>query len=81
MSFCALTLSYFCVSMVIDPVPNFTKQNPLVSIITRITLEIESFTALNSFAVTGKTQKLTGVQLCESIVRYNYYLEYHNENV
>ncbi len=29
MSF-VLTLSYFCVSSVFDPVPNFTKQNLLV---------------------------------------------------
>ncbi len=27
---CTLTLSYFCVSSVFHPVPNFTKQNPLV---------------------------------------------------
>ena len=38
-----------------DPVPNFTKQNPLVSIITRITLEIELFTVLNCFAGAVKT--------------------------
>ncbi len=31
MSFCTLTLAYFCVSSVFDPVPNFTKQNPPVS--------------------------------------------------
>ncbi len=29
MSFCTLTLR-FCVSYVVDPVPNCTKQNPLV---------------------------------------------------
>ncbi len=28
--FCTLTLAYFCVSSVFDPVPNFTKQNPSV---------------------------------------------------
>ncbi len=27
MSFCTLTLAYFCVRSVFDPVPNFTKQN------------------------------------------------------
>ena len=46
-----LTLSYFSV---FDPVPNFTKQNPL-AIITRITLETELFTALNSFTGAVKT--------------------------
>ncbi len=30
MSFCTLTLTYFCVSLAFDPVPNFTKHNPLV---------------------------------------------------
>ncbi len=30
MSFCTLTLAYFCVSSVFDPVPSFTKQNPPV---------------------------------------------------
>ncbi len=29
-SFGTLTLAYFCVSSVFNPVPNFTKQNPLV---------------------------------------------------
>ncbi len=30
MSFCTLTLTYFCVRSVFDPFPNFTKLNPLV---------------------------------------------------
>ncbi len=30
MSFSTLTLVYFCVSSVFDPVPNCTEQNPLV---------------------------------------------------
>ncbi len=30
MSFCTLTLAYFCVCSVFDPVPSFTKQNPPV---------------------------------------------------
>ncbi len=30
MLFCTLTLAYFCVRSVFDPVPNFTKQNPPV---------------------------------------------------
>ncbi len=58
---CTLTLSYFCVSWVFDPVPNFTKQNPLVFfIITHIILEIELFTALNYFADAVKTKKTYG---------------------
>ncbi len=51
MSFCTLTLVYFCVSWVLDPVPN-----EWLSIITRIILEIELFTTLNSFA--GAFKKL-----------------------
>ncbi len=53
MSFCTLTLAYFCVRSVFDPVLNFTKQNP-----PGIILKIESFTALNSFVGAVKTQKL-----------------------
>ncbi len=30
MSFCTLTLRIFCVRSALDPVPNFTKQNPPV---------------------------------------------------
>ncbi len=41
----------FLCLLAFDPVPNFTKQNPLVlATITRITLEIELFTTLNCFA-------------------------------
>ena len=29
--YAVLTFSYFCVSLVFDPVPNFTKRNPLVT--------------------------------------------------
>ncbi len=54
MSFCTLTLR-FCVSYVVDPVPNCTKQSSGLSISTRITLEIELFTVLNSFAGAVKT--------------------------
>ncbi len=48
---CTLTLTYFCVSSLFDPVPNFTKQNLLsgLSIITHITLEIHFFSVLNFF--------------------------------
>ncbi len=30
MSFCTLTLSYFCVSALFDPVPSSTKRNPSI---------------------------------------------------
>ncbi len=59
MLFCTLTLAYFCVSSLFDPVPNFIKQSSGLAIITRIILEIELFTAFNSFAGAVKTQKLT----------------------
>ncbi len=39
-----------------------------LSIITRITLEIELFTALNSFAGAVKTPKLTGVRFLFEVV-------------
>ncbi len=42
MSFCTLTLSYFCISMLFDPVPNFSG----LSIITCITLAIELYTLM-----------------------------------
>ncbi len=59
MSFCTLTIAYFCVRSVFDPVPNFTKQNPpSLVIITRIALEIELFTALNCFAGAVKTKNI-----------------------
>ncbi len=51
----SLTLTYFCVSLVFDPVPNFTKQNPLVYQSLPI---LELFTTLNSFAGAVKTQNL-----------------------
>ncbi len=55
MSFCTLTLARFCVSYVVDPVPNCTKQNPLVYRSVPVSLEIELFTFLNSFAGAVKT--------------------------
>ncbi len=42
----------------VDPIPNCTKQNPGLSISTRITLESELFTVLNSFAGAVQTFKL-----------------------
>ncbi len=66
MSICTLTLSYLCVRSVFDPVPNFTKQN--LPIITRITLVIELYTALNCFAGTVKTKKLMGAPFLLELV-------------
>ncbi len=51
---CTLTLAYFCVRSVFDPIPNSTESSGL-AITTRITLEIELFTALNCFAGAVKT--------------------------
>ncbi len=59
---------YFCVCSAFDPVPNFTKQNPPVATITRITLEIELFTSLNCFAGAVKTQKLMGAPFLFELV-------------
>ncbi len=60
---------YFCVRSAFDPVPNFTKQNPPgLATITRITLEIELFTALNCFAGAVKTQKLMGAPFLFELV-------------
>ncbi len=59
---------YFCFSSVFDPVPNFTKQNPLVIDHYRIILEIELFTALNSFVGAVRTQKITGVPFLFELV-------------
>ncbi len=48
----------FCVSVVVDPVPNFTKQNPLVHQSLPVSSkEIEWFTTLISFAGAVKTLK------------------------
>ncbi len=48
------------ISYNVDPVPNFTKQNPLVlSILTCIILEIEWLTALNSLAGAIKLTNLS----------------------
>ncbi len=45
---CTLTLVYFCVSLVVDPIPNFTEQNPLVYRSLPVSSNgIELFTALN----------------------------------
>ncbi len=46
------------VSSVVDPVPNFTKQNPLCRSVPRITLEIELFTVFNSFMGPVKIENL-----------------------
>ncbi len=70
---------YFVFAPRSTPVPNFTKQNPpVLATITRITLEIELFTALNFFAGAVKTQKLMGapflfelVAICHSYKPYS----------
>ncbi len=60
---------YFCVRSAFDPVPNFTKQNPLVlRPLPVITLEIELFTALNCFAGAVKTQNLMGAPFLFELV-------------
>ncbi len=69
MSFCTLTLTYFCVRSVFNPIPNFTKKKSSgLAIITRITLESELFTNLNSFAGVVKTQKLMGAPFLFELV-------------
>ncbi len=55
-------LPYFCVRSAFNPVPNFTATN------TRITLEIELFTALNCFAGAVKTKKLMGAPFLFELV-------------
>ncbi len=68
MSFCTLTLR-ICVRSAFDPFPNFTKQNPpVLATITRITLEIELFTALNCFEGAVKTQNLVGAPFLFELV-------------
>ncbi len=64
MSFCTLTLAYFCVRSVFDPVPKSSG----LAIITRIALEIELFTALNYFAGAVKTKKLMGAPFLFELV-------------
>ncbi len=54
-----------------DPVPNFTKQESSgLATITRITLEIELYTALNYFAGAIKTQKTYGSSISIRVSRY-----------
>ena len=57
MSFCTLTLSYFFVSSVFDQSQTSLNLILWLSIITHITLEIELFTVLNSFAGAVKNLK------------------------
>ncbi len=66
---CTLIFSYFCVSSVFNPIPNFTKQKSLgYLIISCIILKIELLSALNSFAGAVKTQKLTRVSFLFELV-------------
>ncbi len=67
MPFCTLTLLYFCVSSVFDPVPNFAKQNPLV-------IDHYRFEFLR---VQLKLKNLKGVAfLFESVAVVSSYLSY-----
>ncbi len=66
MSFSTLALSYFCVNSAFDPVPNFTKQIPLNHYPYHPKFEL--FTALNYFAGTVRTQKLSGVPFLFELV-------------
>ncbi len=60
-----LTLKYFCVSSVVDPIPKFTEQKPLDyrSLPISSPNGIELFTTLNSFILVELKlrEKLTGV--------------------
>ncbi len=58
MSFCTLTLRIFVFAPRSTPSQTSLNRIPGLAIITRITLEIELFTALNCFAGAVKTQKL-----------------------
>ncbi len=62
------TLAYFCVSLLFGPVPNFTNESSGLLIITHIILEIELFTALNSFLWVQLKLKLTGVPFLFKLV-------------
>ncbi len=68
MSFCTLTLTYFCVSPCSTPSQTSLNRILQLSIITRIVLEIELFTALNYFVGAVRTQKLTGVPFLFELV-------------
>ncbi len=70
MSFLYLTLAFWC-SLVVDPIPNFTKQNPLVIDHYPYHLRIELFTALNSFVGAVKLKNL-----CE----FHFYSSYGKLN-
>ena len=58
----------FSVSSVVDPIPNFTKQNLLVYRSLLYHPDIEMFTFLNSFVGVVKTWKLTGVPFLFELV-------------
>ncbi len=68
MSFCTLTLRIFVFAP--RSTPSQTSLNRILPLttITRITLEIELFTALNSFAGAVKTQKLMGAPFLFELV-------------
>ncbi len=78
MSFCTLTLRIFVFAPRSTPSQLHLTESSGLATITRITLEIELFTALNSFAGAVKTQKLMGapflfelVAICHSYKPYS----------
>ncbi len=54
---CTLTLTYYCVRSMFDPVPTESSGYRSIPII----LEIELFTTMKFFAGAVRTQKITGV--------------------
>ncbi len=66
MTFCTLTLRIFVFAPRTTPSQISLNRILRLATITRITLEIELFTALNSFAGTVKTKKLMGAQFYSS---------------
>ncbi len=59
---------YFCVRSAFDPSQTSLTESSGLATITHITLEIELFTALNSFAGAVKTQKLMGAPFLFELV-------------
>ncbi len=69
MSFCTLTLSYFCVSLVFDTVPNFTKLNPLVyRLLPVLSQKLNCLPLWILLRVHLKLKKLTGVPFLFELV-------------
>ncbi len=68
MSFCTLTLRIFVFARRSTPSQTSLTESSGLATITRITLEIELFTALNCFAGAVKTQKLMGAPFLLELV-------------